>query len=138
MDEESIVCGENPMYRPKHSSKKDPYRDNVARNIAKDAALTHYILSSEIDLVPSVFLLPSFLQSIAKNDNRLDGTVFLLPVFEAEKDLELPRTKTELLHMVKNGSVVEQKRIFCDECFIVPDIQDWMSQKEDSGKMELL
>lgn len=138
MDEESIVCGENPMYRPKHSSKKDPYRDNVARNIAKDAALTHYILSSDIDLVPSVHLLPSFFQSIAKNDRLDDGTVFLLPVFEAEKDLELPRTKTELLHMLTNGSVIEQKRIFCDEWVRVPDIQDWMSQKEDSGKMELL
>lgn len=40
---------------------------NVARNLARDAALTHFLLFSDIELFPNPGLIDSFLQMISSN-----------------------------------------------------------------------
>lgn len=41
---------------------------NVGRNIARDAAMTHFLLASDIELYPNPGLVRKFLEMIARND----------------------------------------------------------------------
>lgn len=138
IDDVDIRCGENPMYRPKDgSSSLDSNRENVGRNVAKDAALTHYILSSDIELTPSSDLASDFLRTIAMSGSAQlsQGTVYLLPVFDATQDSDLPQTKTDLLNMLSNGSVVQPELATCRDCQRYPVIQEWAALADDSGKV---
>lgn len=53
------------------SQKKLLYPVNVGRNIARDAAMTHFILASDIELYPNPGLVRKFLEMIARNDEPL-------------------------------------------------------------------
>lgn len=61
---------------------------NVARNVARDAALTHFILPSDIELYPSPNLVPRFLNMIARNRKPLNTStkprVFPISIFEVD------------------------------------------------------
>lgn len=46
------------------------YPVNVGRNVARDAALTHFILASDIELYPSINLVGDFLKMIERNEER--------------------------------------------------------------------
>lgn len=50
------------------TQKKLLYPVNVGRNIARDAALTHYILASDVELYPNPNLVKRFLEMIARNE----------------------------------------------------------------------
>lgn len=50
------------------TQKKLLYPVNVGRNIARDAAMTHFILASDIELYPNPGLVHKFLEMIARND----------------------------------------------------------------------
>lgn len=64
------------------------YPINVARNIARDAAPTHFLLSSDIEMYPSRKLVPRFLNMIARNEYPLNSSkrlrVFPLRYFEVD------------------------------------------------------
>lgn len=45
------------------------YPVNVGRNLARDAALTHFVLASDIELYPSSGLVDGFLDMVWKNSN---------------------------------------------------------------------
>lgn len=49
------------------SQRKLLYPINVGRNIARDAALTHFILVSDIELYPSFGLVDQFLDLVTQN-----------------------------------------------------------------------
>jgi hypothetical protein len=53
------------------AQKKLLYPVNVGRNIARDAALTHFILASDIELYPNPGLVHKFLEMIARNEGPL-------------------------------------------------------------------
>ena len=50
--------------------KKSPqdYPINVARNIARESANTHFVFPADIELYPSPGLIPDFLEMIRRND----------------------------------------------------------------------
>lgn len=50
------------------AQKKLLYPINVGRNIARDAATTHFVLASDIELYPSPGLVKKFLEMIARNE----------------------------------------------------------------------
>lgn len=64
------------------------YPVNVARNIARAAALTHFVLPSDIELYPSPDLVPKFLNMIARNEKPLNTStkprVFPISIFEVD------------------------------------------------------
>lgn len=66
-------CSEPPPYENANSSllyksKYDLlYPINVGRNIAREAALTHFIFPSDIELYPTPNLIEKFLEMIVKN-----------------------------------------------------------------------
>lgn len=51
------------------AQKKLLYPVNVGRNVARDAAMTHFILASDIELYPNPGLVRKFLEMIARNDD---------------------------------------------------------------------
>ncbi|KNC28359.1 hypothetical protein FF38_09204, partial [Lucilia cuprina] len=53
------------------AQKKLLYPVNVGRNIARDAAITHFILASDIELYPNPGLVKKFLEMIARNEQYL-------------------------------------------------------------------
>lgn len=67
-------CSLNPSYfnasatQLYKSQKKLLYPVNVGRNIARDAAMTHFLLASDIELYPNPGLVRKFLEMIARND----------------------------------------------------------------------
>lgn len=66
------------------------YPVNVARNIARDSALTHFVLPSDIELYPSPNLVPRFLNMIARNAKPLNTStkprVFPISIFEVHEN----------------------------------------------------
>lgn len=76
------------------------YPVNIGRNVARESAVTHYILPSDIELYPSPGLIQNFLDMIRRQDPPLlhhNPKVFPLPIFELEKGVELPANKTQLV-----------------------------------------
>ncbi|XP_028169577.1 beta-1,4-glucuronyltransferase 1 [Ostrinia nubilalis] len=110
------------------------YPVNVARNIARDSALTHYILPSDIELYPSPNLVPRFLNMIARNAKPLNTStkprVFPISIFEVDAKVHVPSTKTELQAMLANKTAIPFHKFVCPNCHNIPQRQQWMTANE--------
>lgn len=88
------------MYK---TEKKLVYPVNVGRNIARESAVTHYVLASDIELYPNPNLPSKFLEMIRRSNqpelNKPNPKVFVLPIFEVEKNCQPPENKTSLVHI---------------------------------------
>lgn len=112
------------------------YPVNIGRNIARESAVTHYILPSDIELYPSPGLIQDFLEMIRRQDAPLrhpNPKVFPLPIFELEKGVELPANKTQLKTMLKNGTAIPFHKKLCPGCHNIPKSKEWMAAKESAG-----
>lgn len=130
-------CYDNPMDRKVHpSTTNDLYRQNVARNIARDAALTYYILSSDIDLLPSVNLASDFLEMVALSGSLRPskGTIYLLPVFEVKVKSKLPETSRALMEMLSDEMDGEDKQATCPMSSNVLNMTEWQQHSNKEGK----
>lgn len=75
-------CPDIPPYDVKNNETKSyraannlTYPVNVARNIARNAALTHFVLASDIDFYPSLDLVDDFFKMLrVENDASLVNT----------------------------------------------------------------
>ncbi|XP_053600989.1 beta-1,4-glucuronyltransferase 1-like [Plodia interpunctella] len=116
--------------------KKILYPVNVARNIARDAALTHFILPSDIELYPSPNLVPKFLNMIARNASPLNKStnprVFPISLFEVAANVQVPSTKTELQAMLEKKIAIPFHKFVCQTCHNLPQGQQWMKAPETS------
>lgn len=73
--EDQYVCPETPPYIVVANNFKSTFRRrnkllypvNVARNLARGAALTHFVLASDIELYPSPNFVEDFFNLIHKN-----------------------------------------------------------------------
>lgn len=77
-----------------------PFPINVGRNVARNAATTHFILSGGIKFYPSENLIPSFLAMVKRDEyftRKTNRSVFVLPAFEVEEKTNIPSNKTELV-----------------------------------------
>ncbi|KAJ0181064.1 hypothetical protein K1T71_003149 [Dendrolimus kikuchii] len=114
--------------------KKLLYPVNVARNVARDAALTHFILPSDIELYPSPNLIPRFLNMIARNAKPLNTStkprVFPISIFEVDAKVNVPSTKIELQHMLLNKTAIPFHKFVCPNCHNIPQGIQWMTAKE--------
>ncbi|XP_054742232.1 beta-1,4-glucuronyltransferase 1 [Anastrepha obliqua] len=115
------------------SQKKLLYPVNVGRNIARDAALTHFILASDIELYPNPGLVKKFLEMIARNEaylRRKAPRVFPLPIFEVEANVSVPHDKTELQEYLRTGKAIPFHKRVCASCHGVPQSKEWMAANE--------
>lgn len=112
------------------------YPVNVGRNIARDAAMTHFILASDIELYPNPGLAKKFLEMIARNDaplQRKNPRVFPLSLFEVDTASQVPRDKTELQELLKAGKAIPFHKRVCSSCHGVPKSKEWMAANETDG-----
>lgn len=82
------------------TQKKLLYPVNIGRNIARESAVTHYILPSDIELYPSPGVIRDFLELVRRQDEPLlhkNPKVFPLSIFELEADAVIPANKTQLV-----------------------------------------
>lgn len=115
------------------TQKKLLYPVNVGRNIARDSALTHFILASDIELYPNPGLVKRFLEMMARNDANLQRNspkVFPLPIFEVESSSPVPKDKTELQELLKIGKAIPFHKRVCSSCHGIPKSEEWIAANE--------
>ncbi len=113
------------------------YPVNVARNIARESATTHFVFPSDIELYPSPSLIENFLAMIRRNDKILRSPkpkVFVNAIFEIKKNYELPVNKTQLVEYLLRGVVIPFHKRICDQCHKIPDAEKWQEENLDDGK----
>jgi hypothetical protein len=113
------------------------YPVNIARNIARSAATTHYVLPSDIELYPSVNLIPTFFRMLNEQNIGFSSSsfprVYVLPIFEVERGLKPPQTKRELVALLHNNRAVPFHNFICRECHLVPKYEEWKRETNRSG-----
>lgn len=80
-----------------------PYPINVLRNVARNATKTKYLFASDIELYPSVGIVPAFFDLLEREKNgemplvdQSNPHVYVVPIFEVKANKKSPRTKSEL------------------------------------------
>ena len=93
------------------SEHKLPYPINVARNVARLNSQTKYLLASDIELYPSLHVSALFQDLLKREANgQVDLVdprvphVYVFPIFEVREGLEAPKTKSQLIEMIKKGN----------------------------------
>ncbi|XP_043270375.1 beta-1,4-glucuronyltransferase 1-like [Venturia canescens] len=114
------------------------YPINVGRNIAKETALTHYILVADFELYPSLNLVPMFLEMIRKKGqpevlSYSSKDVYVLPPFEVTEDSQVPANKSQLLKMLKERKAVPFHENVCSLCHSVPNYLSWKSEPQSNS-----
>lgn len=133
--EETFYCNIIPPYlkvRPEETFRAKNnlfYYINVGRNIARELATTHFVLSSDIELYPNMGVPQDFLRMYAQlnhtNEQR-EREVFALPVFEVNSNARMtPTNKTELVDMLKNKTAAVFHESFCRNCHRIPMFEEW-------------
>lgn len=115
------------------TAKKLLYPVNVGRNVARDAAMTHFILASDIELYPNPGLVHKFLEMIARNEpvlQRKNPRVFPLSIFEVDSTSPVPRDKTELQELLRSGKAISFHKRVCSSCHGVPKSKEWIAANE--------
>ncbi|XP_076059747.1 beta-1,4-glucuronyltransferase 1-like isoform X2 [Oratosquilla oratoria] len=142
-DEKAVDCytEEEPLPKTYRSSKLLPYPVNVARNVARSASTTQYVLPSDVELFPSSDMIPEFLAFMQKISNGKDlrvGSVwpriYIVPTFEVATTI--PSTKEELVRQYAKGEAVYFHRLVCNHCQKFPGITDWVHQLGSPGVMK--
>lgn len=107
------------------------YPINVLRNTARLAAATKYILASDIELYPSINLVPSFINYITRHNiemeyNYIKKFSFTLPIFEVKSNVSAPKTKKELVDSISRKDAIFFHKWVCDYCQNFPNRMDWL------------
>lgn len=106
------------------------YPINTCRNIARNFAQTHYVMVSDIQLIPSEHLADRFMNMIEKQRFRnVPSRVFVVPIFEVEAFDVIPKTKAELKMMLEKERAVYFHRHVCSHCQKFPGLLTWIQTK---------
>lgn len=117
------------------------YPVNVGRNIARDAARTHFVLASDIELYPNPGFIDMFLKMMAQPVYRYTlntPSVYVLPVFEVADSSPVPEDKIELLRMLKTGDAIMFHEKICALCHTVPNYDEWLAIVKADRTMDIL
>jgi len=111
------------------------YPINVARNVARENAQTHFTLSSDIELVPSQHVPEWFTQMMRRDDDdalkRGLPSIFVLPIFEIRKPYQPPWRKDGLVTMIKMRAAQIFHHHICPRCQWIPGFWPWMKSDLD-------
>lgn len=112
------------------------YPINVGRNVAREAANTHFVMVTDIELIPSANLARSFLEMM-QFFRGIDPItqVYVVPTFEVDVGYDLPLTKKNLLNLVDLGVAVYFHKFVCPHCQKFPGIDSWL-MKQDRNSVE--
>lgn len=91
-----------------------PYPINVLRNVARLNSKTKYIFASDIELYPSVGIVPAFFKLLKREQLGQVGLikrniphVYVTPIFEVKESVKAPRTKKELIELFKKSKLFD-------------------------------
>uniref|UniRef100_A0A1A9V7I7 N-acetyllactosaminide beta-1,3-N-acetylglucosaminyltransferase n=1 Tax=Glossina austeni TaxID=7395 RepID=A0A1A9V7I7_GLOAU len=122
----------NETYR---HQKKLIYPSNMARNVARQTVSTYYVLSLDMNYLPSAKFIENFLKMTYDLD--LDNpfnTVYALTVFKASMPkIVLPETKEELLEYYEKN-----KLYLSDESGRIPYIKTWLKSPNELKMLSIL
>ncbi|ALC38948.1 CG15483 [Drosophila busckii] len=116
------------------------YPMNTGRNIAKAAAITHYVLVSDIELYPSPGLPAGFIHMLSRNMQLLQPArpiVYPLHTFEVAANASVPSTKAQLQQQLANNSAVIFHKHICLHCHAIPRQQEWINASSQSTLIEV-
>lgn len=133
-------CSAPPPYVAAHSYKRAhnlTYPVNIARNIARRAAATYFVLASDVELYPSLDFIPFFLEMMGRQDASHAPAptrrVYVLPIFEVKSGLRPPATKAALVRMLKRGLAIPFHKFVCPQCHKVPGLREWAEANASSS-----
>lgn len=102
------------------------YPINICRNSARESALTENLIVSDIQLMPSEGLARKFLNMVDTYKlAQCEKTVFVLPIFEVEASEEIPRTKKQLIRLIRQEKAVYFHKLICPHCQKFPGVEHW-------------
>lgn len=116
------------VFRTKNYSHNRQYFINVGRNIANKAALTHYRMSSDIELYPNEGLVDSFFNYIKSNPHLVldqKRRVFIIPTFEVDITAEVPKNTKQLHDLIIQKKAIYFFQSLCTHCFPIPSKQNY-------------
>lgn len=132
-----VDCGSyNASFSSYKNHKKLSYPVNIARNIARETAVTHFIFTSDIELYPSPGTIQNFLQMIRINEGfllRPNPRVFVNSIFEIEAGYSLPMNKTGLIELLKKKIIIPFHARVCPQCHGIPQAKKWVATPEKDG-----
>lgn len=110
-----------------------PFPNNFLRNLARSDAMTNYILSVDMDVLPSVGLYSQtakFLKRLGGLKN-LKKTALVLPIFESEeKGRDIPQAKRDLIVAIPQGAVRDYHILDCPKCHSPTNSSRWLAEVE--------
>ena len=121
----------NPTYKTVHNLT---YPVNIARNVARLAAATYFVLASDVELYPSLHFIPRFLTMMTNRDTSREQQqqparrVYVLPIFEVKSGLRPPATKSSLVRLLRRGAAIPFHKFVCPQCHLVPGLRAWASE----------
>ncbi|XP_026843179.1 beta-1,4-glucuronyltransferase 1 [Drosophila persimilis] len=138
-----LDCGGRPPYegtvgRRTYRSQKDlDYPVNTGRNIAREAALTHFVLASDIELYPTPGLVPKFFTMLGRHSDGFTAkhlpvpvpvpVVYVLRIFEVESNATMPSDKLQLQDMLWSSQAVPFHMNICPHCHKGPKLEEWIN-----------
>ncbi|CAH1105526.1 unnamed protein product [Psylliodes chrysocephalus] len=121
------VADSSKLATYRHADDSIVYPINVCRNAARTASLTERVMVSDIQLMPSEGLARKFLDMIDSYKlTDCQKRAYVLPIFEVESSEEVPRTKQQLVDLVKEKKAVYFHKLVCTHCQKFPGIESWM------------
>jgi len=100
------------------------YPNNLLRNLAIEATVSDHIFVVDIDMIPSLGLFSQFHEFIRRQPT--DRKVaYVVPVFEVQLELEIPKDRSALLRMWDHGIVRPFYRTMCWKCQRYTDYERW-------------
>ena len=112
-------------------AKNTKYPNNLLRNLATSNAETEYIFVIDIDMLPSSNLNRDFTEyaekhSLTKQTKLLDErTVLVVPAFELQNGVSVPKDKKSLLQLWKRREVRPFYYEMCWRCQKPTDYEAW-------------
>ncbi|CAD7086186.1 unnamed protein product [Hermetia illucens] len=128
-----ILCDDSPPEVEYKLKKNLLYPVNVGRNIARDAALTHFILASDVELFPNPGLVNQFLEMIVAQGitaQKENHEVYAMPVFEIESFVASPNNKSQLQLLFEKGHAIVFHQKHCKECQSVSMVSEWIEEDQ--------
>ena len=136
-------CVNAPPPRDYRKTLGLPYPVNLARNIAWESSPTHYLLTSDIELLPSPNFIRDFLAFIRSSEGAIHATekhskVFVPIIFILMNgNYSMPQNKRELIQLEKKNIVRPFFKEYCPQCHAVPDYRRWI-QDPSPGRWRLV
>lgn len=122
-----------PSYR---QSKKLMYPVNVLRNFARTQARTHYVMAADIELYPSPAIIPRLMRFVESQRRVLNKSAYVLPVFEIDKSLTLPNSKTQLVKALRANKSAPFHITLCGYCHQIPRYEKWLNWTGTKGLLK--